>query len=422
VNQPFSNLEPGLAGQRIDALRDRAEGTEVSTLELFFDLVYVFAITQISHLLLEDISWRGALQAGIVTVAIWWVWIDTTWITNWFDPRKTPVRLMMIGLMGLSLVMSAAIHESWGGRAEWFSIAYVTIQIGRSAFCLFMLGRNENAENFARITSWAILSAPLWLAGGFSHGDTQLAFWLAAVLMDSAGPAMGYRIPVLGASKASVWQIAGGHLAERCQLFVIIALGESILLTGTTLAHEPELTTSVAIAFLLAFSTSVMLWWVYFSRAGRAAEIFETSRNPGGMGRAYTYFHIPMIAGIITLAVANEKLIVHPTGHVTPQFTAVAIGGACLYMFGNAVFNSRITSAFPRRRTITLLAIALCIPFAHWLNPSLVMLWVLTPLVCLATLDGVTKPPPYRDESIDPDAGPEDYSGEGEQEVVIDAG
>ena len=109
MSKAFENLEPGLAGQRVDALRDRNEGTEVSPLELFFDLVYVFAITQLSHLLLEDLTWRGALQTGILTVAIWWAWIDTTWITNWFDPDRTPVKLMLIGLMGMGLVMSAAI-------------------------------------------------------------------------------------------------------------------------------------------------------------------------------------------------------------------------------------------------------------------------------------------------------------------------
>lgn len=402
MSSAFEKLEPGLAGQRFDALRDREEGTEVSTLELFFDLVYVFAITQLSHLLLEDLTWRGALQAGILTTAIWWVWIDTTWITNWFEPHRLPVRLMLIGLMAMSLVMSAAIPEGWDGRAEWFAIAYVALQVGRSGFCLFMLGRNEQAENFLRITLWACLTAPLWLAGGFSHGDTQLFLWLAAVLIDSMGPALGFRVPGLGASSTAVWTISGGHLAERCQLFVIIALGESILLIGGALAHEKELTTAVAAGFLLTFSTSVMMWWVYFSRAGKAAEIFEHSKNPGGMGRAYTYFHIPMIAGIIATSVAAEMVIAHPTGHVEPELTAVAVGGVCLYMFGNAVFNSRITHAFPKRRTITLLAVAAVIPFAHLLTPLLLMAWIITPLICLATLDGVTKPPPYRDESGEP--------------------
>jgi low temperature requirement protein LtrA len=399
----FQDLESGLGGQRVDALRDREEGTEVSTLELFFDLVYVFAITQLSHLLLADLTWRGALQSAILTTAIWWVWIDTTWITNWFDPHRMPVRLMLIGLMAASLVMSAAIPNAWDGRAEWFAIAYVLMQVGRSAFCLFLLGSNEQAANFARITIWAMLSSPLWIAGGFAQGDSQLLLWLAAVLIDSAGPAMGYRVPRLGASGTEVWNISGGHLAERCQLFVIIALGESILQTGGTLGQKGEITTAVGAAFLLAFSISVMMWWVYFSRAGKAAEIFENSRDPGGMGRAYTYFHLPMIAGIISTAVAAELLISHPGGHVQPELTAVAAGGVCLYMFGNAVFNSRITHAFPTRRAVALLAVAAAIPFAHLLTPLVLMAWVIAPLIALATFDSVRKPPPFRNEAGEPE-------------------
>lgn len=396
----FDQLEPGTAGQRINALRDRSQGTQVSTLELFFDLVYVFAISQLSHLLLEHLTWRGALESAILSIAIWWAWIDTTWITNWFDPRKMPVRLMLITLMGLSLIMSAAIPEAWGGRAEWFALAYVALQVGRSGFCLFMLGRNEQAANFSRITTWAVLSAPLWIAGGLvDNHDTQLLLWGLAVLTDSAGPALGFRVPFVGKSTTDQWTIAGGHLAERCQLFVIIALGESILLTGGTLAHEKELTVPVAAAFVVAFLISVMMWWVYFSRAGRATEIFEQSRNPGGMGRAYTYFHLPMIAGIIAMAVANEKVIAHPTGHVEPEFTAVAVIGACLYMFGNAVFNGTITDAFPRRRSMVIVAIALVVPFAHLLTPLAVMVWVLIPILTLAIVDANTKPPPYRDLS-----------------------
>lgn len=415
----FANLQAGTAGQRINALRDRKEGSEVSTLELFYDVVYVFAVGQISHLLVDDLSFRGALEATYLTIALWWAWINTAWITNWFDPKKLPVRLMLITVMGLSLIMSVAIPDAFGGRSEWFAIAYVAIQVGRSAFCLYMLGNNVQFENFSRITAWALMSAPLWLIGGFVGGDAQFVYWGAALLIDSSAAAMGYKFPKLGASTTKHWTIAGGHMAERCQLVMILALGESVLLTGAALAYEKELTTPITFAFISAFSISVMMWWIYFSRSGKAAEIFEHSADPGGMGRAYTYFHLPMFGGIIAMAVANEKVIAHPTGHVEPKFTAVAVGGACLYMFGNAVFNSRITDAFPKRRTITLLAITTVIPFAQFLSPVLVMYWVLAPFVGLAILDGMTAPPPYRDESGGITRG-DPPVGEVEQNVVLD--
>lgn len=419
MNARFVNLRPGTEGQRINALRDRKEGSEVSTLELFYDVVYVFAVGQISYLLIDDLTIRGTIEATLLTMALWWAWIDTAWITNWFDPKKLPVRLMLITIMGLSLIMSVAIPDAFGGRSEWFAIAYVSIQVGRSAFCLYMLGNNVQVENFSRITAWALMSAPLWLIGGFVGGDAQFFYWGAALLIDGSAAAMGYRFPMLGASSTKHWTIAGGHMAERCQLVMILALGESVLLTGGALAAEKELTTPITFAFISAFAISVMMWWIYFSRSGKAAEIFEHSADPGGMGRAYTYFHLPMFGGIIAMAVANKKVVADPTGVVDPKFTAVAVGGACLYMFGNAVFNSRITDAFPKRRTITLLAIATVIPFAQFLSPVLVMYWILAPFVGLAVLDGMTAPPPYRDESGELHSGGEPM-GEVEQNVALE--
>lgn len=383
----LSGLEAGPGGQRIDALRDRADGTEVSTLELFFDLVYVFAVGQISHLLIDQLDWRGALEGAIITVAVWWAWIDTAWITNWFDPRKMPVRLMLIALMGLSLIMSAAIPEAFGDRAQWFALVYVTIQVGRSAFCLFMLGNNREAANFVRLTFWSVLSAPLWIAGAFADGDTRLLLWVAAVALDSAAPALGYPTPMLGKSTSETWEISGGHLAERCQLFVIIALGESVLLTGAALSDQEALTAAVTFAFACAFLISVLMWWVYFARAGRAAEIFEQLENPGGMGRAYTYFHLPMIAGIISLAVANELLIARPTGNADGPFAAVLVGGALLYLFGNAIFNSTITESFPWRRLAAGVAIVAILPFYAVLSPLVMSAWVLLPFIGLAIAD-----------------------------------
>jgi low temperature requirement protein LtrA len=398
MTEPGAQTEPNCAGQRIDALRDRNNSTDVSTLELFFDLVYVFAVGQISHLLIEDLTWRGALNATVITVAIWWAWIDTAWITNWFDPRKMPVRLMMIALMGVSLVMSAAIPEAFGDRGQWFAIAYVAIQVGRSAFCLFMLGENPQSTNFTRLTFWSLLSAPLWLAGGFAEGDLRLTLWIAAVLLDSVAPALGYPTPRIGRSTSETWEISGGHLAERCQLFVIIALGESVLLTGSTLSNGESPSGAVGFAFGAAFLISVLMWWVYFARAGRAAELFEQAHNPGGMGRAYTYFHMPMVAGIIALAVANEKVIAHPGGRAEGAFVAVLVGGSLLYLFGNAIFNSTITESFPWRRLATGVAIVLMLPFYGLVSPIVLTTWVLVAFLALAVVDHRTTP--TRDETI----------------------
>ena len=277
----------------------------------------------------------------------------------------------------------------------------MSIQVGRSLYLAIGLGSNPQAKNFWRITSWMVFAAPFWIAGGLAEGDTRLALWLIAVAVDAVGPPARYATPWLGRSSFEEWDISGEHMAERAQLFIIICLGESILLTGKTLSGQEHFSTAVIVAFGVAFLTSVLMYWNYFSRAGRAAEIFEHAENPGAIGRAYTYFHIPMVAGIIALAVADEMVIAHPDGHVTTEFAAVAIGGGVLYFFGNAVFNSTITSAFPRRRTMALLGIAAAIPFAHLLTPLALMVWVLVPFLALAVWDGLTKPPPYIDQRIE---------------------
>lgn len=392
-----SRSHADLSGQRWDMLRSREGGTEVSTLELFFDLVYVFAISQLSHLLLDHLTLRGALETAILLFAVWWLWMYTTWATNWFDPKKIGVRLVIITIMGLGLLMSTALPHAFEDRGLWFAAIYVAIQVGRSLFFAIGLGSNRQAKNFWRITAWMVYAAPFWIAGGLCEGDTRLALWLIAVAIDALGPLTRYPTPSLGRSKFDEWDISGEHMAERAQLFMIICLGESILMTGNTLAKIDHITAMVIAAFVVSFATSVLMYWNYFSRSGRAAEIFEHHDNPGALGRAYTYFHIPMVAGIIALAVSDELVIAHPDGHVSTELAAVAIGGGALYFFGNAIFNATITSAFPRRRTIALLGVLTAIPFAHLVSPLVLMIWVMMPFLILAIVDGNTKPPPYID-------------------------
>jgi low temperature requirement protein LtrA len=396
------------AGQRFHLLRDRDAGdTSVSNIELFFDLVYVFAVTQLSHALLKDLTWRGTLQCAILTLAVWWAWIDTSWITNWFDPTTLPVRVMLIVLMFLSLLMSAAIPEAFDGRALMFALAYVSVQVGRTLFCVIALGSNQQVHNFRRILFWAVLSAPLWIAGGLTDGDGRLYLWIAAVTLDCAAPALGFRTPFMGKSETHEWTISGEHLAERCQLFIIICLGESILLTGATLSGH-EIHNANLVAFMAAFTVSVLMWWIYFSRAGRGAELVEHSDDPGSYGRAYTYFHLPMVAGIITLAVANELIIAHPTGHAVGEITAVTIGGAALYMIGNALFNATLTREIPRRRIVALLALAVLAPLAHFVSPVALMGFVLAIFLVIAATDSIVRQPRHGED--------------GEQEVQLDAG
>src|SRR3712207_1412200 len=221
-------------------LRARNGGEQrVTSLELFFDLVYVFAVTQLSHRLLEHLSVRGVLETSMLLLAVWGVWIYMAWFTNWFDPDRLAVRLVLVAVMLASLVMSVAIPEAFGERGLMFALAYVAIQVGRTAFTFVALrkslgGTHPLSRTFQRILTWFVGSGVLWITGGLLGGEVRYAVWGLALAVDYSGPVVGYYIPGLGRSRTEEWTIEGGHFAERCQLFVIIALGESILVTGTT--------------------------------------------------------------------------------------------------------------------------------------------------------------------------------------------
>lgn len=313
----------------------------VTSIELFFDLVYVFAITQLAHHLSEQLGWRGAFDTTILLFAVWWAWVYTAWITNWFDPDQAVVRIVLIATMLVSLVMSASIPEAFGDRGLIFAATYTAIQVGRSLFAVAALGNDPNLRrNFERITIWSAAAGVAWIAGGFAHNTQREVIWLFAVIVDYAAPASGFTVPGLGRSTTADWTITGGHLAERCQAFILIALGESVLDTGAAFG-EHAFTATVIAAFVLAFAANVVLWWIYFSRSAEAASIIiARSADPGRLGRsAYTYFHLPMVAGIIVTAVAIERLIAEPTSHATTAVTATVIGGAGLFLAGHFLFK-----------------------------------------------------------------------------------
>lgn len=342
------------------------EHPRVTFVELFFDLVFVFAVTQLSHLLLDHLSMRGALQTLLLLIAVWWAWIYTAWITNWFNPDHPAVRLVLVGIMLASLIMSAALPEAFADRGMLFAVAYTAIQVGRTSFAVLALGTEPALRlTFIRILVWFVFSGVLWIAGGIADGGTREMLWIAAVLVDVVAPVVGFVTPGLGRSGVSDWTIAGGHLAERCGLFMIVALGESILVTGATFAAG-EITPGTVTALLLAFAASVSLWWIYFDRnAGWADAIIAAAPDPGRLGRsAYTYFHLPMVAGIIVTAVGDELTIAHPGGAGDPSLTAVALGGPALFLAGSALFKRSVSGRVPPVYLIAIAVLVALVPLS----------------------------------------------------------
>jgi low temperature requirement protein LtrA len=352
-------------------LRPHAGQQRVTFVELFFDLIFALAVTQLSHTLLADLSLRGALRALLLLSAVWWAWIDTAWITNWFDPERRPVRLMLLSVMLVGLILSAALPEAFHARGLVFAGAYVAIQVGRSLFAVAALGVDPALRrNFQRILSWSLASGVFWLAGAAAHDGAREALWLVAALLDFAAPACGFVVPGLGRSQTSDWTITGGHLAERCQLFLILALGESILVTGATFG-ELRYSAGTVTAFVVAFSGSAALWWLYFDRSADAAgALIAASTDPGRLGRsAYTYCHVPMVAGIIAAAVADELTIAHPGGQTSTATALVTLGGPALFLAGHALFKWAAFGHLSAARLLAVGALAALGPLARQLPP-----------------------------------------------------
>jgi low temperature requirement protein LtrA len=363
----------------------RAEGEQRATFfELFFDLVYVFAVTQLSHHLLADITWSGAAETAFMLVALYWAWNYTTWMTNWFDPDTAPVRLVLVFVMLASLLMAVAIPKGFGDDALLFACAYSGLQIGRNSFVVAVTPRGVFNQNFRQILAWAVLSAPLWVAGGIVDGEgLRWALWLGALGLDLAAPLLTYWVPWAGRTPMSQWQIEGAHFGERFQLFVIIALGESVVLAAAT-ASDTGLSVGVVGALLLAFLASTALWWLYFGQvAGTVLERIRIAApdERGQIGRdIYTYLHLPIIAGIVLVAVGDELVIAHPTDELSTAGALVALGGPAVFLAGLMGCAARLGHAQSRPRAIAMLALLAAIPLVTGLD-GLVVSALLTALL-----------------------------------------
>jgi low temperature requirement protein LtrA len=330
-----------------------------TTLELFYDLVFVFAVTQVSHLLLAHLTWTGVGEATVALLVVWWAWNYTTWVTNELDPESTAVRLLLIGLMLASLLLAVAIPQAFGAHALLFAGSYVAIQVGRHAFLTFAAagaGTRER-ERAGRILTWFVAAGALWIAGGIVQEPARVALWLAALALDYAAPFVLYWVPGRPRLTGSTWEVGTEHFAERFQLFVIIALGESIVLIGAT-TSELRLTVTRAVAFGLAFLLTAALWWLYFNYVARIAQRrLELAADRTTLARdGYTYLHAVLIAGVIVSAVGAELVIAHPGDRLAGREIAAVVAGPAIYLLGHALFRLRMAGSVSWKRLAGALA------------------------------------------------------------------
>ncbi|MGW3785314.1 low temperature requirement protein A [Micromonospora chokoriensis] len=332
--------------------------------ELFFDLVFIFTITQLSHYLIEHPGWRGGGRTALLLALVWFVWVYTTWLTNWLHPDRGPVRAMLIGVALGSLLLSAAIPQSFAGTGLLFAVVYVTVQVGRTIFALWAVqGTPWLVDGFQKSLPWIVGTSVLMVVGGLVDGAAREALWASAVVLDVVGLLIGYPLPGRGRSRPERWMVEGGHLAERSSAFVLIALGESILVTGTTFTSHVDVVMSGA--FLIAFAGSVALWWVYFARTAPAATqvIAQAGERTGALSRvAFNYLHPVIVAGIIVTSAGDERLLREPGAPTTTVTALFTLGGPALFLAGHAAYMAVLWRTFPTSRIAAVLVLLALVP------------------------------------------------------------
>jgi low temperature requirement protein LtrA len=367
--------------------------SRVTYAELFFDLVFVYAITQISHTLLGRFTPLGAVQVTLLFLAVWWVWVYTTWITNWLNPELTPVRILLFLLMLGGLVLSTSIPTAFEGRGLWFATAYAAMQVGRTIFWLASVPPHRTLVrwNAIRILVWLSVSALFWIVGGFAQGNSRLLLWSVALAIEYVSPAVRFWIPYYGGSTIEEWSVEGGHMAERCAGFIIIALGEAVVVNAATFADLTWTTETVG-AFVSAFVGSIAMWWIYFHKGAEAgSELISKSSESGRLARlAYTYLHLPIVAGIVLSAVADELVLQHPMGAPDVRTISTAIGGPMLFLVGTILFKHSIRGFLQLSHGVGIIALVILAWFARDMSPLMLSALTTAIMIIVAIWESVS--------------------------------
>ncbi len=313
------------------------EERKTSHLELFFDLVFVFAFTQVTALILEDTSVQGFARSALVLALVWWAWAAYAWMTNAIDVENAVTRLIIFAAMAAGFFMALAVPDAFQDEAAWFAVAYFVVRVLNTA--LFAWGVRDDPGNLRAtltLAPWFLVAAFVALAGGFVDPDYRAWVWLVSLVVDVVGT-----LTVAGLE----WRVSPSHFAERFALIVIIALGESIVAIGigTSLLDRD---TTYALTVLVAFAGVAALWWAYFDFTAVAAERSLRRASPqerGTLARdVFTFFHYPVVLGIILYAVAAKKALEHP---LEPLSTAGrwSLGlGIAVFLVGFALMRFRV--------------------------------------------------------------------------------
>ena len=340
----------------VKARRQESAEERVTPLELFFDLIFVFALTQVTGLVIEDPTWAGLAKGVLVLGVLWWAWAAYAWLTNTINPEEGAVRIAMFAAMGAMLVASLAVPGAFGDDALLFASAYAFVRIAHLVlYVIAGWGDRDLLVAVARLAVGTSVGVGLLFVAAGLDGRLQVTVWAVAICVDLLGAYVG---------GGRGWRLSAGHFAERHALVVIIALGETIVALG--LAASTELDAGGIAAALLGLTVAATLWWAYFDVVAIVAE--EKLRETKGLAQlrlardSYSYLHLPMVAGIILFAVGVKKTI-GDVGEPLKLVPAVALcGGVALYLLAHILVRLRTVGSLNRQRLVVSAALVALIP------------------------------------------------------------
>jgi len=324
----------------------------VTVLELFFDLVFVFAITQVTTYLAHDLSAAGLGRGMLLVAALWWAWVAYAWLTNTLGGSGSAARITVLLAMAAMLVASLAVPGAFGDHAVLFAVSYAVVRVLHVLlYYLATRGQEGIAGAVVRLAPPLLVGSALLVAASLASGAARIALWCAGLAIDYAGPA-------LAGSRG--WRVHANHFVERHGLIIIIALGEAIVSIGVGAAGLP-LEVEVLAAALLAMTIAGALWWAYFDSVSLAAE-HTLARTQGdaqaALARdAYSYLHMPMVAGIILVALGLKKSLAHPGVPLAVIPSLALYGGTALYFAAHVAFRRRILGSWSGKRALAVVAL-----------------------------------------------------------------
>jgi low temperature requirement protein LtrA len=304
---------------------------EVTPLELFFDLVFAFALSQLSQHLLTHLSWHGAAETLVMLLAIFAVWFTTSWSATMIRADQSRTRWLVLAVMLLGLFMNASVTRAFTTSGWAFVIPLLLIQLGRTVWTLVNSTDAVLREHYVRTLIWVIATTPFWIAGAADNAEARLLWWAPAAGIDQIGRWLAHPIPGWRLRSENV-AFDADHMLERCRLFLLIALGETVFTTGTAIAAAPT-TLMTLITGTFALEGTVALWALSFGRSHRLIiRHLEKTSDPIRASRHAINALMVMVAGLITVAVANREVIAHPQGQTSFALSLLLGGGPILFL------------------------------------------------------------------------------------------